>query len=151
MTIDVKIIKGDLCKEKIEMKDLIPEGFKYGMFSEDFVLQKDELSDCIIVYNPKAIGCGIEISLNENNDVALSLIMPASTCEIDDFYNMVSDICRKLNTDCFMQNHRMVKIENIDELISDAEKSSLDIIKDMNNKIKTEDYGGMFLLELFIQ
>lgn len=145
MTIDVKIIKGDLCTKKIEMKELIPEGFKYGVFSEDFVLQKGEISDCIIVYNPNAIGCGIEISLNENNDVNLSLIMPASTCEIKDFYNIIVDICTKLKTDCFMQNHRMKKIDVIEELISDAEKSSIDIISDMNKKIKFEDYGGMFL------
>lgn len=140
MAVKVKITQKGIMKKQIELQQLIPSRYGYGILNDQYVLQENQISKYVIVYNPVSIARGIEISLDENdrNSVWLSLSLPTAIEEIKGFYSIVKSICEKLHTTYFTRDEKQGGFSDFDWMIQSDKEASEEALNDMFDKIGTE-------------
>ena len=99
MAFSIKIKRKGLfgCNE-INLDEILKNcGFKYGLYNDFFVLDegKRQGNSCIL-YNPQHIGRGIYYDGNGGSTVEISINMPTTQEDIEDFLALASEICRQL-------------------------------------------------------
>lgn len=94
MAIDVLIKQGSSVNKTIPLEVILGDNLYYGNFVND-QLNVGELGDQeFIAYNPNSIGRGFSVVWNpdEKQSIALRLLQPTTTQELNDFYSAIKRI-----------------------------------------------------------
>lgn len=89
---------------KITLPQLLMNKFRYGRFNNNFILEDGERNeDEVILYHPQHIARGIDVFFKDN-EIELSILIPTTNEEIDDFYELVFYLCQLCQTKTFIQD-----------------------------------------------
>ena len=116
----------------------------YGISDNNYTLDKGKIGQYTILYNPKCIGRGIEVSFEEKN-VIIRLSLPTIPSEIKLFYSLTEKICQKLNVKEFYRDEEFVKLENCYAFIENDKNAALDAIKNIESKIMSEECQNFYV------
>lgn len=121
MSVVVTIHQNKLFKKKITLEQLLRNKLRYGKFNDNYVLedgQKDENN--AILYHPQHIARGIDVFFKDNKDIELSMLIPTTNEEIDDFYDLVFYLCKICHTKTFVQ-------DEVERYVDEIEKNKQNI------------------------
>ncbi len=144
MAVEVTIKNKSLFKRKLNIKDLILDGIRYGIMDEAFRLEENKIGENTVLFDKQHVCRGFEVSLN-NNEIFLRMPLPTSTKDIEFFYNYITKICKKLNTKKFIRENETVFIDQIEEFINFDIETSKNALKQMQTKIESEEMNNMYL------
>ena len=134
MSVTVKIKQKSIFKKKMTMDDIINlTGLSYGVCDENYRLDRDAIADHILIYDETKLARGLELWL-EGSDILLSLSLPTAPSEIKLFYDVINQICNKLNTSKYLREDVEVNINDSDEYIKWDEEASVVALEDITNK-----------------
>lgn len=134
MSVTVKIKQKSIFKKKMTMDDIINlTGLSYGVCDENYRLDRDAISDHTLIYDETKLARGLELWL-EGSDILLSLSLPTAPSEIKLFYDVINQICNKLNTSKYLREDVEVNINDSDEYIKWDEEASVVALEDITNK-----------------
>lgn len=106
MSVEITIHQKGLLKNKISLETMLMNKFLYGVYNDDnYVLEEGgKVNNQAILYHPEHIARGITVIWKDNKDIELSLLLPTTNEEIDDFYELISHLCQLCHTNCFIQD-----------------------------------------------
>lgn len=134
MSVTVKIKQKSSFKKKMTMDDIINlTGLSYGVCDENYRLDRDAISDHTLIYDETKLARGLELWLEES-DILLSLSLPTAPSEIKLFYDVINQICNKLNTSKYLREGVEANINDSDEYIKWDEEASVVALEDITNK-----------------
>lgn len=145
MSVNIEIKQKGLFKKYITVEEIAQlMNLQYGVSDNNYTLDIGKIGQYTILYDQKCIGRGIEVSFEEKN-VILKLSLPTIPSEIKLFYNLVEKICKKLNVKEFYRDEEIVKLENCYAFIENDNNATFNAIKDIENKIKSEEYHQFYI------
>ena len=130
-------------KKKLNIDDFTQNKFSYGSQDEHFVLgEYNELEDSFLtLYNPNAIAQGITVYYPswEKKHIDLTLDLFTTEDEIEDFFNLVIELCQKFDTNVFLYNNSIeCTLDDVPKLIADVKGISNKAIENFLNDSETE-------------
>lgn len=134
MSVTVKIKQKSIFKKKMTMDDIINlTGLSYGVCDENYRLNRDVIAEHTLIYDKTKLARGLELWL-EGSDILLSLSLPTAPSEIKLFYDVINQICNKLNTSKYLREDVEANINDSDEYIKWDEEASVVALEDITNK-----------------
>lgn len=145
MSVNIEIKQKGLFKKDITVEEIAKlMNLSYGVSDDNYTLNRGKIGKYTILYDPKCIGRGIEVSFEEKN-VIIRLALPTIPSEIKLFYSLAEKICQKLNVKEFIRDEELVKLENCYEFIENDKNAALDAIKNIENKINSNEYHNFYV------
>lgn len=130
MSVDIVIHQKRLLKKEITLQQVLMNKLRYGVYDSNYVLEDGKKKDDeVILYHPKHIARGITVVWKKDKSIELSMLLPTTNEEIDDFYELVEHLCYLCHTQ---------------EFIQDDEKKSLNEIADLRQGIKGFNYDTLY-------
>ena len=130
-------------KNPLTIEDIIDlSGLSFGAMNEKYVLEKNTIGKFTMLYDSKKIGRGLEIFLDDKNNININILCPSPKHEIDLYFDLIAKICEKVDTTKFKFNDMSAKLKKIDDyknFLIKAYQESLRWIKDQieNEECKT--------------
>lgn len=138
MAINVKISQ-ETRKRKINIKEFVKtSGLSYGIIDNNYTLTENTIDTYTLLYDESNLARGIEVSIDENQNILLRLNLPTSIFEIELFYNFISKICKRLKLNVFEREQTLVNIKDIDLFIEVDKNTSIMALRDLNDKVIKE-------------
>ncbi len=144
MSVNVTIKEKGLRKKKLEIKDVILEGMRYGIMDESYRLEEGKVLENTVIFNDKEIARGYEISL-EKGEIHLNMPLPTSEKDIRFFYEYVKILCEKLKTKIFIREEEKCTFDQIPSFIDMDMKTSESALKLMEENMDKGEYENMYL------
>lgn len=144
MSVNVTIKEKGLRKKKLEIKDVILEGMRYGIMDESYRLEEEKVLDNTVIFSDKEIARGYEISL-EKGEIHLNMPLPTSENDIYFFYEYVKILCEKLKTKVFIREGEKCTFDQIPSFIDMDIKTSESALKLMEENMNKGEYENMYL------
>lgn len=144
MAVNVEIKRNENSTVELSIPEIA--GLKnlcYGISDNNYILEKDQVGNFTILYDPKRIGRGIEISMEENGLIYLRLPLPTAGYEIELFYDLVKSICEKLKVNTFIRDEGIVPLNHVFDYIEPDKNASLNAIHNIDNSIRTKANKSM--------
>jgi len=118
MSFSIDLRQTGLFKKRLRMEDILLEGMRYGTMAGRTALKENAVSNHgFIMFHPGHISRGITVLYKEGEKVGveMSLSLPTSQEEIDDFFASAAKIRRRWNCE-MMVNGRDLKPEYLESL-----------------------------------
>lgn len=144
MSVNVTIKEKGLRKKRLEIKDVILEGMRYGIMDESYRLEEGGVSDYTVIFNDKEIARGYEISFKKG-EINLNMPLPTSKHDICFFYEYVKILCEKSNTKAFFREGEKCTFDKIPSFIDMDIKTSESALKLIEENINKGEYKNMYL------
>lgn len=139
MAVNVLIKPKGLLKKSITIEELIAlKNLGYGISDENCVLEINKVGKYLVLYDPKLIGRGIEVT-KENDNLLLRLALPTTLSEIKLFYDLIKTICQKLGLKEFLRDEEVMPLNYIDGCIEADRLASIKALSDIEQKILNND------------
>jgi len=145
MAVEVTIRQTGLFKKRLNVDDFTMNKFAYGYLDEGFILEMDEVSDeGFLLYNPEAIARGIDVFYpkGEKEFINLRLNLFTTDDEIEDFFNLIIELCYKCKTDVFLYENEECSLDDIPVLLDDLKNVSYNALLD---HIKDTESGSLLI------
>lgn len=127
-------------KNPLTVEDIIElSGLSFGAMNDKYVLEKDMIGQYTMLYDSKRIGRGLELSLDENNNIKLSILCPTSKHEIDLYFDLITKLCEKIDTPRFKFADKSAKLKSIDSYKEFLVKGFKESLQWIRNQIETEE------------
>ena len=104
---------------------------------------EDIRNQLLILFSRKSYGRGMSLTIDDNYNLELVLNFPATQTDINNFYKIIKNICKKLKTETFLQEETKYKVDKIEELREEAIIGNQDFIKNII-KEETTIFGCMY-------
>lgn len=144
MAVHVVINSKGLFKKRLELRDVIFDGMRYGVMDEVYRLEEGMIGDLMVVFNNKCISRGYEISFSKGK-IELTMSLPTSESDIEFFYEYIKRLCIKMKTDRFIRDGEEVTFEQIGTCIENDISASEEALKRIENDIDSAKYEHMYL------
>lgn len=144
MSVNVTIKRKGLLKKDLKIEDVLFDGMRYGIMDEAYRLEEGKVGKYTVVFQDEKIGRGYEISFEKGN-VNLNMSLPTSEDDIRFFYEYVRKLCDKMHTKEFIREEEKVTFSQVDSFIEMDIQSSEEALKVIEEKIKLEKYGNVYL------
>lgn len=128
--------------KKLTLKDILPEGFGYGVIDDYYRLSCDECGDYTVIYEYAHPARGIEVSFNDK-EVHFRLSLPNCQREISWFYMIVEATCKKLHTKTFYRDGESAELSKIEQYIQYDIAASKEALKSTEDMIKSDEYESL--------
>lgn len=139
MAVNVLIKPKGLWKKSITIEELIAlKNLGYGISDENCVLEINKVGEYTVLYDPKLIGRGIEVT-KEKENILLRLSLPTTLSEIELFYDLIKMICQKLGVKEFLRDEEEMPLKYIDGCIEADRLASIKALNDIEQKILNND------------
>ena len=140
MSVTVEIRQKSIFRKPLTLEDVIRlSGLSYGTADENFRLIERETGNCTLLYDPKTLARGMELSVNENA-ISLKLSLPTSKAEIRRFYEVVKLLCTTLKTKQFILEGQTQTLRDIDTLMQNDANASMGALDDLKQEISKNEY-----------
>jgi len=116
MAVNVVITPGGLFKRQFALQDLLMQGMSYGILDEAFRMVENQMSDITVLFNPKHICRGMEISF-EGKQIVLRLPLPNDEIDIRYFYEFIKHVCEICHTRKFVRDEEIVSVNDVENCI----------------------------------
>ncbi len=132
-------------KNPLTIEDIIElSGLSYGAMNDKYVLEKNTIGNYTMLYDSKKIGRGLEVFLDDKNNININILCPSPKHEIDLYFDLITHICEKAGTTKFKFSGNSAKINKIDkykELLINAYQESLRWIKEQIDSGSCKTYS----------
>ena len=72
---------------------------------------EDIRNQLLILFSRKSYGRGMSLTIDDNYNLELVLNFPATQTDINNFYKIIKNICKKLKTETFLQEETKYKVD----------------------------------------
>ena len=145
MSVDISIKQKGLLKKKLDLAFINEvckkHNLKSGIMNDTLVLNdytggSDIKGTHLILYNPKKLGRGFDIMVEENMyDCYLRISTPSTNEDISMFYKVIKYVCDKLHTDIYQKDDaEILKVSDIPKEEDFITKWNADQLLDMISK-----------------
>ena len=145
MSVDIRIKQKGLLKKKLDLifvDDICSNhGLKFGIMNDTLVMSNYTGDNNIkgvslVLYNPKKLGRGFEIAVEENlYDCYLRISTPSTNEDISLFYKVIKYVCGKLHADTYEKDEaEILKVSDIQKEEEFITKWNADQLLDMVSK-----------------
>lgn len=140
MAVELRIESNGLFKKRMTLEQLSGE-LSSGVMNENCCLDLNQAGDNIIIYDPSALGRGIEANLfHGGNGVCMKLPLPAAENEIVLFYQLAEKACTLLGSKSYLRDGDKVLMKDSAELVKLDRQASVDALLDISSKVITGAY-----------
>lgn len=146
MAVNIKITQKGLFKKNLSIEQIAKENnLSYGISDDNYRLVENEISNYTLLYNKKVLSRGIEISISKN-DIFLQLNLPTSIYEIESFYNLIENICKKIKVNKYIRDEELVNVKDNSIFIKYDKEASTNALITIKENLDKEKYSH---LEIF--
>ena len=92
-------------QKRLKLKEILPKGLEFGAYDDAYRLTEAKNEDSVIIFDPKAIACGIFAEPAEGR-IRLGISIPTGEKEIRLFYQVVENACRVPGTEVFARSEK---------------------------------------------
>lgn len=144
MSVDLLITQRSFIKKALPLEVILGDELRYGAMETGCRLNMDVLGDGeFVAYLPQHIGRGISVEWKkgEKQQVALRMLSPTCSEEVDAFYRIVQRIAGVWKCDVEMDGNLM-SVKEFLATREEIQKFNIDTIKGMFKRIVEEDGGA---------
>ncbi len=149
MSVSVQIKQKKLFKKKLDIAEIVQlTHLAYGVCDEHFRLVENEIGEHTLIFDKQKLARGIDLSI-EGKSLNLFLNLPTSKEEIRCFYKIIETICAYLGVEEYIREGGYATMADTDVLIRSDEQGSIQGLKDLQEKIESEEYSGVQLMGIY--
>ena len=134
MAVNIEIKKNGISKEITIQKIVKMKKLSYGVSDSNYILDWNKFDKYTVLFDSNCIGRGIETSIEENC-LYFRLSLPSTPTEIELFYNLTKDICKKLKIKEFTRDEEIVSVKDINKFIELDKNTSITALKSISSQI----------------
>ncbi len=139
MAVAIEIKQTKAPKKVITAEEIAAlKNLEYGVLDDYFVLDQNRTGSITIVYDPRKIGRGIEVS-QKDGDVSLRLPLPTSESDIKLFYSLAEEICKVLGETSMYRDEVRISARDAYLYASNDIEASVNGIDSVSENIRSKE------------
>lgn len=144
MGVDVTVKSKGLFKKNLTIDDILNDDMRFGVMDESFRLEEGMTGEYTVIFNRKNVCRGCEVSFKKGK-VDLRLPLPTSDADVYFFYDVIKQVCNKMNTNIFTRDEEEVSLDDIDNCIKEDIKTSTSALKKMEENINDGSSENLYI------
>ena len=116
----------------------------YDISDNNYTLEEGQMGQYTILFDPKYIGRGIEVSI-ENNVMLLRMSLPTTEREIHLFYDLATAICNYIHVNEFVRDEEIVFLKHSRDFIESDKRASIGALQDMETKVRNKESEQFYI------
>lgn len=144
MAVDVTVKSNGLFKKNLNINDILNDDMRFGVMDESFRLEEGMTGEYTVIFNRKNVCRGCEVFFKKGK-VDLRLPLPTSDADVYFFYDVIKQVCNKMNTKVFTRDEEVLGLDDIDNCIKEDIKTSASALKKMEENINDESSENLYI------